>query len=145
MKQVLISLIFLSIGFSYPQEWLKNKLELDGYSVLHYAGGNLFTRVASSHTIWGYFGSEPPSNAEIMLGLAIMTISWEMWQYDNYGGYEGWIAEYGSRRRAFINAGVDIGLGMLGGLVALRYGSWIPKKHPHIGYWNNQIHLEFVI
>ena len=130
MKKLFLILLLSNLTAS-PQEWLRDKLELDGYSVLHYAGGNLFTRVLSSNTINSWFNSEPPSNTSILVALGVITIGWEMWQYDNYGGYDEWINVYGSKRRAFINAGVDIGLGMLGGLVSLRYGSWIPKKHKH--------------
>ena len=136
MKKIFLILLLSNLTAS-PQEWLKNKLELDGYSVFHYAGGNIIARVASSYTFWGYLGSEPPSNLKIMLGLAILTVGWEMWEYDNYGGYDEWVSVYGSKRRAFINAGVDIGLGILGGLVSLRF-----KKHKHKEL-NNEVTINY--
>ena len=127
MKKIFLILLLSNLTAS-PQEWLRDKLELDGYSIFHYAGGNLFTRVLSSNTINSWFKSEPPSNTSILVALGVITIGWEMWEYDNYGGYDEWVEVYGSQRKAVINAGVDIGLGMLGGLVSLRYGS---KKHKH--------------
>jgi len=105
-----------------PQRWIVENLGLDGYSVLHYVGANWYSRARSSGTLNNMFMVETPTNWRIISEVAVLAVAWEITQYKLYGGWSEWCSTYGGAKPAKINALVDIGLGMIGGLIPLRSG-----------------------
>ena len=129
MKKLII--IFL-ISFCFaetPQQWLKDELNLDGYSVMHYIQGNIYGRIRSSTTINGWFGLEPPSNKQIFIENLVIALAWEAYEFKVDGNWDlGEYNDYYGGGAIYKNA-IDVLLSALGCTVAMRYGRLVPRSN----------------
>lgn len=114
MRNFLTSLLLISSLFAVsPQQWLVDRLELDGMSLLHYVGGNFYARGLTSLGV---------SNKVTFVSGTTLILTWEVVQH-NMLGHEEWIKTYGSYDRAVKNALVDIVCGEIGLITGLKWGT----------------------
>ena len=113
LKTFLTSLLLISsLSAVSPQQWLVDRFELDGMSLLHYVGGNFYARGMTSV---GF------SNKVTFASGTTLIIVWEIAQH-NVLGREEWIKTYGSYDRAVKNALVDVVCGEIGLVTGLKWG-----------------------